>query len=166
MIAESTNLGVQVSSICQLLLIVLVLGAGTDYGVFLVFRVREELRRGLTPQEAVVRSVSRVGESITFSAFTVIAALMSLVLAQFAFYQSLGPALAIGIGLMLLAGSDAAAGLLADLRSSRLLADRHGRRGHRGSGRPLGPHRRHRHAPPGITSRPAWRCSAALAPRS
>jgi RND superfamily putative drug exporter len=38
-IAEATKIGVQVSSITQLLLIVLVLGAGTDYGVFLVFRV-------------------------------------------------------------------------------------------------------------------------------
>ena len=112
-IAEATNIGVQVSSITQLLLIVLILGAGTDYGVFLVFRVREELRRGLTPQEAVVRSVSRVGESITFSAFTVIAALMSLVLAEFAFYQSLGPALAIGIALMLLAGLTLLPALLA-----------------------------------------------------
>jgi len=112
-IAESTKIGVQVSSITQLLLIVLVLGAGTDYGVFLVFRVREELRRGLTPHEAVIRSVSRVGESITFSAFTVIAALVSLVLAEFAFYQSLGPALAIGIALMLLAGLTLLPALLA-----------------------------------------------------
>jgi len=112
-IAESTKIGVQVSSITQLLLIVLILGAGTDYGVFLVFRVREELRRGLTPQEAVVRSVSRVGESITFSALTVIAALVSLVVAEFAFYQSLGPALAIGIGLMLLAGLTLLPALLA-----------------------------------------------------
>ena len=112
-IAESTKVGVQVSSITQLLLIVLVLGAGTDYGVFLVFRVREELRRGLTPQDAVIRSVSRVGESITFSAFTVIAALVSLVVAEFAFYQSLGPALAIGIALMLLAGLTLLPALLA-----------------------------------------------------
>ena len=106
-------MGVQVSSITQLLLIVLVLGAGTDYGVFLVFRVREELRRGLSTQEAVIRSVSRVGESITFSAFTVIAALLSLVVAEFAFYQSLGPALAIGIALMLLAGLTLLPALLA-----------------------------------------------------
>lgn len=114
-IAESTKIGVPVSSITQLLLVVLVLGAGTDYGVFLVFRVREELRRGLTPHEAVVRSVSRVGESITFSALTVIAALVSLVLAEFAFYQSLGPALAIGIAMMLLAGLTLLPALLAIL---------------------------------------------------
>ncbi len=52
-IAWSTRFGVQVSSITQLLLVVLILGAGTDYGVFLVFRVREELRKGLSPHEAV-----------------------------------------------------------------------------------------------------------------
>ncbi len=112
-IAEATKIGVQASTITELLLIILVLGAGTDYGVFLVFRVREELRRGLTPHEAVIRSVSRVGESITFSALTVIAALVSLGIAEFAFYQALGPALAIGIALMLLAGLTLLPALLA-----------------------------------------------------
>jgi RND superfamily putative drug exporter len=114
-IAWSTRFGVQVSSITQLLLVVLILGAGTDYGVFLVFRFREELRNGLSSHDAVRQSVSRVGESITFSAFTVIAALLTLVLAEFAFYQSLGPALAIGVGLMLLAGLTLLPALLAIL---------------------------------------------------
>lgn len=112
-VAEATHIGVQVSVITQVLLIVLVLGAGTDYGLFLVFRVREELRRGLQPHHAVVKAVSTVGESITFSALTVIAALLSLTLAQFGLYQSLGPALAIGIGLMLLAGLTLLPALLA-----------------------------------------------------
>ena len=112
-IAEATKLGLQVSSITQFILVVLILGAGTDYGVFLVFRVREELRHGLTPHEAVVRSVSRVGESITFSAFTVIVALVSLVLAEFGLYQTMGPPLAIGIALMLLAGLTLLPALLA-----------------------------------------------------
>jgi len=112
-IAAATRLGVQVSSITQFLLVVLVLGAGTDYGLFLVFRVREELRRGLEPRDAVVRAVTTVGESITFSALTVMAALMCLVLAKFGFYQSMGPALAIGIGLMLLAGLTLLPALLA-----------------------------------------------------
>lgn len=112
-VAEATHIGVQVSVITQVILIVLVLGAGTDYGLFLVFRVREELRRGLDPHQAVVTAVSTVGESITFSALTVIAALLSLILAQFGIYQSLGPALAIGIGLMLLAGLTLLPALLA-----------------------------------------------------
>jgi len=102
--AEATKAGLQVSQIAQLLQIVLVLGAGTDYALFLVFRVREELRRGLAPKDAVVEGVKRVGESITFSAATVIAALLSLLAASFGFYSGLGVPLAIGIGLMLLAG--------------------------------------------------------------
>jgi RND superfamily putative drug exporter len=56
-----------------------------------------------------------VGESITFSALIVIGALLSLVIAQFGFYQGLGPALAIGIGLMLLAGLTLLPALLAIL---------------------------------------------------
>ncbi|MEO7118945.1 MAG: MMPL family transporter [Candidatus Limnocylindrales bacterium] len=112
-IAESTKLGVEVSSITQFILVVLILGAGTDYGVFLVFRVREELRRGLSPHDAVARSVTRVGESISFSAFTVIVALVSLVLAEFGLYRTMGLPLAIGIALMLLAGLTLLPALLA-----------------------------------------------------
>jgi putative drug exporter of the RND superfamily len=112
-IAGSTHLGVQVSAITQFILIVLVLGAGTDYGLFLVFRMREELRRGLEPKDAVRRAVATVGESITFSALIVMAALMSLIIAQFSFYQALGPALAIGIALMLMAGLTLLPALLA-----------------------------------------------------
>ncbi len=103
LIAESTRLGLQASEITQILLIVLILGAGTDYGLFLVFRVREELRRGLAPRDAVVQAMARVGESITFSAFTVMAALLSLLLATFGLYKGIGPGLAVGLAVMLLA---------------------------------------------------------------
>jgi putative drug exporter of the RND superfamily len=103
-VGEVASLGIGVSSITQLLLIVLVLGAGTDYGLFLVFRVREERRRGLGHYEAIERSVERVGESIVFSAATVIAALLSLLLATFGVYHGLAIPLAIGIALMVLAG--------------------------------------------------------------
>jgi RND superfamily putative drug exporter len=112
-IAQAASTGIQVSSITQFMLIVLILGAGTDYGVFLVFRVREELRRGLSGPDAVKRAVTRVGESITFSAFTVIAALSSVALAEFGLYQSMGPALAIGIAIMLAAGLTLLPALLA-----------------------------------------------------
>jgi RND superfamily putative drug exporter len=101
-IAESTKIGVQVGFITQILLIVLLLGAGTDYGLFLVFRVKEEMRKGLNAKDAVVEALSHVGESITYSAATVMAALLSLVLATFGLYKGLGPALAIGLGVMLL----------------------------------------------------------------
>ena len=58
-------------------------------------------------------SVTRVGESITFSAATVIAALLSLLVATFQIYSTLGIPLAIGIGVMLLAGLTLLPALLA-----------------------------------------------------
>jgi putative drug exporter of the RND superfamily len=130
LVAEAAKHGLQVSSLASFLMIVLVLGAGTDYGLFLVFRVREELRavqhgeqgayypdsRGLagslagdlihtrTPaREAIIRSVTKVGESIAFSAATVIAAVLTLLLASFSFYSGLAAPFAIAIAVMLFA---------------------------------------------------------------
>jgi len=112
-VAEAAHHGLKVSFLSQLLLIVLLLGAGTDYGLFLVFRVRENMRLGQPSKEAVVNALTKVGESITFSAFTVIAALLSLLFATFEIYSNLGIPLAIGIGVMLLAGLTLLPALLA-----------------------------------------------------
>ncbi len=114
-IAESTHLGVQVSDLTPILLIVVLLGAGTDYGLFLIFRVREELRRGKDVDEAVSFSLCKVGESITFSGLTVMGALATVVIATFGLYQGLGPALAIGILVALLANLTLLPALLAVL---------------------------------------------------
>jgi RND superfamily putative drug exporter len=130
LVAEAAAHGLQVSSLAQFLMIVLVLGAGTDYGLFLVFRVREELRArehetageyypgssGLggslardlmhsrePARDAIVWSVTKVGESITFSAATVIAAVLTLLLASFSFYSGLAAPFAIAIAVTLLA---------------------------------------------------------------
>jgi RND superfamily putative drug exporter len=112
-IAEASKAGLKVSSLTWIMLLILTLGAGTDYGLFLVFRVREELRAGHAPHDAVIQALSRVGESITFSAATVIAALLTLVLAAFGLYSSLGAPLAIAIALMLGAGLTLMPALLA-----------------------------------------------------
>jgi RND superfamily putative drug exporter len=105
--------GLKISEITELLLIILILGAGTDYGLFLVFRTREELRRGLDGHAAVERALVRVGESITASAGTVILALLTLTLASFGIYRDLGVPLAIGVAIILLAGLTLLPALLA-----------------------------------------------------
>jgi putative drug exporter of the RND superfamily len=131
LVAEAAKHGLQVSPIAQLLLIVLVIGAGTDYGLFLVFRVREELRAGdhetagdnfpgtagvlgsvladfahprPAARQAIVKSVTRVGESISASAATVIAAVLTLLVASFSFYADLAWPFAIAVGVILVAG--------------------------------------------------------------
>jgi putative drug exporter of the RND superfamily len=121
LVAAAAQHGLKVSPIAQFLMIVLVLGAGTDYGLFLVFRVREQLRiaghdggpgrsvwadlrRPREPaRQAIITSITKVGESITFSGATVIAAMLTLLLASFPFYADLGVPFAIAIGVTLLA---------------------------------------------------------------
>jgi len=113
LIAEASKAGLQVSLVTQELLIVLILGAGTDYGLFLVFRVREELGRGAPPRQAIEAALARVGESVSYSAITVVAALLTLLLASFGIYRDLGPALAIGVVVMLAASLTLTPALLA-----------------------------------------------------
>jgi putative drug exporter of the RND superfamily len=105
--------GLQISSVTQTLLIVLILGAGTDYGLFLVYRFREELRAGRADHDAIVAALSRVGESITGSAGTVILALLTLLFGGFGLYHDLGVPLALGVAVMLLAGLTLLPALLA-----------------------------------------------------
>jgi RND superfamily putative drug exporter len=118
LIAEAANHGLKISSLAQLLLTVLVLGAGTDYGLFLIFRVREEYAQCLDINQSIVKAMGRVGESITFSAATVIAALLSLLLATFELYSNLGIPLAIGIALMLIAALTFLPALLAIFKTA------------------------------------------------
>ncbi len=90
-IAGLSTHGLQVSTVTQTMLVVLMLGAGTDYGLFLAMRVREEMADGAAPHAAIESAGRYVGESITFSAGTVIAALLCLLLASFGLYSGLGP---------------------------------------------------------------------------
>jgi RND superfamily putative drug exporter len=113
LIGELGAHGLKISEITDLLLIVLLIGAGTDYGLFLVFRVREEMRAGRSAHEAVEHALVRVGESISASAGTVIFALLSLLLASFGIYKYLGIPLAIGVAVMLVAGVTLLPALLA-----------------------------------------------------
>jgi RND superfamily putative drug exporter len=111
--AQLAKAGLAVASIAQLLLIVLILGAGSDYGLFLTFRFREELAGGAEPKPALIAAVARVGEAITYSGLTVAAALVTLLIAPFGLFRGLGPALAIGIGVTLVASLTLTPALLA-----------------------------------------------------
>jgi len=82
---------------------VLVIGAGTDYGLFLVFRARENLRDGLDKREASSRpsrgSASRSRSRVDRHRRAALAAGRVVRI-----YSNLGIPLAIAIGIMLIAG--------------------------------------------------------------
>ena len=83
---------------------VLIFGAGTDYGLFIASRFREELQGTQDKHEAMRQTMRAVGEAITSSAGTVVVALFTLLLAALGLYTSLGPTLIVAILVMLLAG--------------------------------------------------------------
>ncbi len=105
LIADATKVfGLQANSSISALLIVVVLGIGTDYFLFLMFRYRERLRAGDEPKEAMINSVTRVGEAIASAAGAVIIAFCALALSTLGFLTQLGPALAILVAVTLVAG--------------------------------------------------------------
>jgi RND superfamily putative drug exporter len=82
---------------------VLVFGASTDYALLIVARYREELRRHDRRHPAMAEALSRAGPAIIASGSTVIVALLSLSAAELNATRSLGPVLAIGVGVGMVA---------------------------------------------------------------
>jgi putative drug exporter of the RND superfamily len=85
------------------ILLVVLFGIGTDYFLFLMFRYRERLRLGDDKKEAMVQSVTRIGEVIASAACVVIAAFLALTLSSLSIFRSLGPTLAIAVAVTLIA---------------------------------------------------------------
>jgi RND superfamily putative drug exporter len=82
---------------------VLVFGAGTDYALLLTARYREELRRHEDRHEAMAVALRRAGPAIIASAGTVILSLLTLMIAELNSTKGMGPVLAIGVGVALVA---------------------------------------------------------------
>jgi putative drug exporter of the RND superfamily len=97
------------------LLIVLMFGAGTDYCLLIVSRYREELRRTEDKHEAMAHATVRTGPAILSAGATVVAAMLVLTLADLKSTQTMGPVLALGVAIMLLAGLTLLPALLAAL---------------------------------------------------
>jgi RND superfamily putative drug exporter len=80
------------------------LGLAIDYSLFIVSRYREEVRNGLSPDDAVRRSVVTAGRTVTFSALTVAASLGALLVFPLAFLRSFAYA---GIAVVAMAAAGA-----------------------------------------------------------
>ena len=100
----SKALHLQGSSSVSSLLIVVLFGVGTDYYLFFIYRYRERLRGGEDSRTAVTAAVHRAGEAIFSAGGAVIVSFLALSLSTLGLFKSLGPALAIAVGVTLLAG--------------------------------------------------------------
>jgi RND superfamily putative drug exporter len=99
----AAHAGLTVNAQSAGILYVLVFGAGTDYALLLTARYREELRRHEDRHEAMAVALRRAGPAIIASGGTVILSLLTLAVAELNSTKGMGPVLAIGVGVALLA---------------------------------------------------------------
>ncbi len=104
-----------ITSYANVLLVVVMYGAGTDYCLFLISRFREEMADDLDIETATAHTVHRVGETITSSAGTIFVGFMAMMFAEMGVFNTTGPALAIGIVFSLAAGLTLVPALLSTL---------------------------------------------------
>jgi putative drug exporter of the RND superfamily len=89
------------------------IGIGIDYFLFMVFRFRERLRLGEPRKVAAHDTAARVSPVVASAALAIVVAFAALGLADFGQFQVLGPAVAISVFVMLLAGITLVPALLA-----------------------------------------------------
>ncbi|RNL80977.1 MMPL family transporter [Nocardioides marmorisolisilvae] len=104
LVAWANNLfDLKADSSITVIMVVVMYGVGTDYILFLLFRYRERLRLGEDPGEALIHAMERAGEAIASAGGAVIVAFLALILSSLSIFRSIGPSLAIAVGVTLLA---------------------------------------------------------------
>ena len=85
------------------LMVVTMLGAGCDYGIFIITRYREELKNGAAHHDALSTAIQWAGESVFTSGLSVIIGFACLAICDFQMVRNMGLMLAIGIVFALIA---------------------------------------------------------------
>ncbi|RKP45473.1 MMPL family transporter [Cohnella endophytica] len=77
-----------ITSVTQMLLILILFGIGTDYNILLFNRFKEELAHGSSVDDAIVTSYKTAGKTIVYSILTVFIAFAGLSFSEFGIYKS------------------------------------------------------------------------------
>ncbi|MGO9224061.1 MMPL family transporter, partial [Mycobacterium sp.] len=85
------------------LMTAVMVGAGTDYAVFLISRYHDYVRHGQGSDEAVKNALMSIGKVITASAGTVAVTFSAMVFTKLEVFSAVGPAISISIVVALLA---------------------------------------------------------------
>lgn len=79
------------------------LGVGIDYALFIVTRYRETLARGFDPEQATAVAIDTAGRSVIFAGATVVVSLLGLLLVGLPFITGLGYGAAITVAVVMAA---------------------------------------------------------------
>jgi RND superfamily putative drug exporter len=91
------ELGMPVSQFTIAFMTVILLGAGTDYSVFLISRYHEQRRQGVAVDQAVINATATIGRVILASAATVALAFLAMAFATLTIFATSGPACAVAV---------------------------------------------------------------------
>jgi RND superfamily putative drug exporter len=95
--------GIRIPTIAPIIAIMLGLGAGIDYALFVVTRFRQALAAGMTKVDAVGRALGTAGHAVLFAGATVVAAILGLTFTGIPFIGGMGVAAALTVGMTMLA---------------------------------------------------------------
>src|SRR5688500_13633123 len=79
------------------------IGVGIDYALFIVTRYRQFLREGWEPERAVVGSITTPGEAVLFARTAVVIGLLGMLLMGFAFVEGVGVGAAAAVAVTMIA---------------------------------------------------------------
>ncbi len=94
---------ITMASFSSSLTLLIGLGVGVDYALFVVTRHRANLRRGMSVEEAAVSALNTSGRAVLFAGTTVCIALLGLLVLRVSFLDGLAISAAIGVALTMLA---------------------------------------------------------------
>ena len=77
--------GLDIANFAPILGSLIGLGVGIDYALFIVTRTRQELKKGATPEEAVVTAMNTSGRAVMFAGSTVVVALLGMFVLRLSF---------------------------------------------------------------------------------
>ncbi|MDY0395509.1 MMPL family transporter [Virgibacillus halophilus] len=93
--------GFPITSLTQMLLVLILFGIGTDYNILLFNRFKEELSHGNSIDTSIANTYRTAGKTIGYSILTVFIAFLALVFSESPIYQS-GVVVVIGVTILLL----------------------------------------------------------------
>ena len=112
LVALLTNV-VTIPEFAPLIGIMIGLGVGIDYALFIITRYRELTRAGATSEQATVGAMDTAGRAVVFAGITVVLSLLGMLLIGLKFVAGLGIAAAATVALTLLASITLLPALLA-----------------------------------------------------
>nr|WP_081287566.1 RND family transporter [Mycobacterium asiaticum] len=96
------ELGLTVNMQCIVFMSAVMIGAGTDYAVFLISRYHDYVRHGETSDRAVKKAMMSIGKVIAASAATVAVTFLAMVFTKLEVFSAVGPAITVSIVVTLL----------------------------------------------------------------